>query len=197
MLKVGITGSFGAGKSTVALMLSRLGAAVIDVDVIVHEILESDQSIQRSISKAFGSGVMNVKGVDGKALGKIVFDDPDALEVLHGIIHPAIAREIGRRLKTFQQQGVGVVIIDAAILIEAGWLSLVDKLIVVKAKKDVQIRRVMARTGLTRADVQKRLSQQMPLKEKCKYADFLVGNSGPKSDTDIQVRKIWEKVSQK
>jgi dephospho-CoA kinase len=196
MLKVGITGSFGVGKSTVASMLSRCGASVIDVDGIVHELFESDRRVKQAVEKVFGSGVMTAKGVDRKALGKIVFDDPDALKVLQSITHPAVSREIKRRLKTFQQQGVGVVIIDAAILIEAGWVSLVDKVVVVKAKKDVQIRRVMARTGLTRADVQKRLRQQMPFKEKCKYADFLVDNSGPKSDTDIQIRKIWKKVSQ-
>lgn len=196
MLKVGITGSFGAGKSTVASMFVRRGAWLIDADAIVHELFEHDQRIRKALGKVFGSGVVGVKGIDRKALGKIVFNDPDALRMLESIVHPSVTKEIKRRLKMFQSKGVSVVIIDAAILIEAGWSKLVDAVLVVKAKKEVQIRRVMARTGLTEMDVKKRLRQQMTFKKKCKHADFVVNNSHLKSDTDIQVRKIWKKVSQ-
>lgn len=197
MLKVGITGNFGAGKSTVAAMFAKRGVVVIDADAIAHELLKNDLRVQKAVTKAFGSGVLEGKGIDRKALGQVVFKDRDALRLLESIIHPPLTREIRRRLKDIQKMGVRVAGVDAAILIEAGWVGLVDKLIVVKTKKEEQIRRVMARTGLDRTDVQKRLRQQMPVIEKCKYADFLVDNSGPKSDTDIKVERIWKNLFQK
>jgi dephospho-CoA kinase len=193
MFKIGITGSFGSGKSTVAAMFARRGAEVIDADRIAHALLDGDRAVIRRIGRMFGPAVITPHGVDRAALGKIVFSNRDALVCLEAMVHPAIEREMRRRVRVSTAR---IVIIDAAILIESGWDKFVDGIIVVRTLLTEQVPRVIRRTGLERADVLRRLRQQMPLKKKLKYADFVVENSGRKSDTDKQVHLIWKKINQ-
>ena len=194
MFVLGVTGSFGAGKSTVTSMLLRQGAVVIDADAIVHELLLANRKIHRDLCALFGPQVMGESGVDRARLGKIVFDDKLALQQLERVIHPALERELRRRMK---KTGSGVVVLDAALLIETGWFRLADAVVVVRTRLDEQLARAGRRTGLSRQDVLKRLRRQMPLREKLKYADFVIDNSGSRSGTYKQVKEMLKRIPHK
>jgi dephospho-CoA kinase len=190
MIKIGVTGGFGSGKSTIARMFKRCGAKVINADALVHKLLKGDIGCQRSIRKVFGKGVMAPRGIDRSKLAAIVFADPKALRKLEAIVHPLVWRETGKALTGFR--GAKAVVIDAPLLIEAGWHGQVDVLVVVSAKPAQQVRRIGTRTGLSRPEVQRRIRRQMPLKDKIKHADFVVDNSGTRAGSYRQVQKIWE-----
>jgi dephospho-CoA kinase len=188
MLKIGITGSFGAGKTAVAGMFAAgLGhARVIDADALAHEILRHDAACVRAVVKSFGPDIVSGAGIDRAKLGKVVFNDPSALRKLEGIIHPRLRRKIIEEMKKAR----GVFILDAAILIEAGWHKMVDVLVVVKARREVQLARAMARTGLSGRDVLKRIRRQMPFSEKRQYADFVIDNSAGAAVTRKHVEGV-------
>ncbi len=187
MLKIGLTGSFGAGKSSVAAMFAARGAYVIDADDIVHALYSKDKACQRDIVRSFGTGVFGRSGIDRGRLARIVFDDQDALRRLEAIVHPRVRREIAARLKKTRRR---MVVLDAALLCEAGWHALVDRVIVIRTRRDIQIKRAMARTGFSRADVLKRICRQMPLREKMKYAAYTIDNSGSAAATERHVERI-------
>jgi dephospho-CoA kinase len=193
MLKVGITGNLGVGKTTVAAMFKAHGVKVIDADELAHTLMKQDRACQQAIRKSFGDHLIGKQGVDRATLGKIVFNDPKALKILEGILHPRIRKMITDQIK---RSASPMVVVDAAILIEAGWDDLVDRIIVVKAKRDVQIRRAMARTGLSRSDVLKRIHRQMPLKEKIKFAAYVIDNSGTPAITKKHVERIFRSLKQ-
>lgn len=191
---LGVTGSFGAGKSTVAAMLARLGAVIIDADAIVHELLLADRKIQRDLCALFGPQIIGESGVNRARLGKIVFDDKLALQKLERVVHPALGRELRCRIRKINS---GVVVLDAALLIETGWFRLADAVIVVRSRLNEQVARAQRRTGLARQDVLKRLRRQMSLREKLKYADFVIDNSGSRSETYRQVKKMLKRIPHK
>ncbi|MBF0486306.1 MAG: dephospho-CoA kinase [Candidatus Omnitrophica bacterium] len=192
MLKVGITGSFGSGKSTVAGMFKRCGAKVVDADAIVHRLLKNDSRCLQKIREAFGQEFVTKKGADRLKLARLVFADSRKLKKLEKILHP-LAWDAAQ--KAFQFLGEkSIVVIDAPLLIESGWHNKVDKVIVVKARIDQQVLRIKKRMGLGRNDVLKRIRRQMPLNKKLSYADFVVDNQGPKTDTYRQVKEIFRKI---
>ncbi|MBF0331659.1 MAG: dephospho-CoA kinase [Candidatus Omnitrophica bacterium] len=193
MLKIGITGNFGVGKTTVAAMFKAHGVKVIDADELAHALMKQDRVCQQAIRKSFGDHLIGKQGVDRATLAKIVFNDPKALKTLEGILHPHIRKMITDQIKRSASR---IVAVDAAILIEAGWDKLVDRIIVVKAKRDVQIKRAMARTGLSRSDVLKRIHRQMPLKEKIKFAAYVIDNSGTPASTKKHVERIFRSLKQ-
>jgi dephospho-CoA kinase len=194
MLKVGLTGSFGSGKTSVAAMFKARGARVIDADVLVHAMFKKDLVCRRLIARAFGADIAGAKGVDRAALGKRVFNDPQALRTLETIVHPRLGRMIVENIKN---AGRGIVVLDAAILIEAGWHKFMDVVIVVKARRDIQLKRVMARTGLSKVDVLKRIRRQMPLGKKMKYAAYVIDNSGSAATTEKHVERIFRSLTLK
>jgi dephospho-CoA kinase len=194
MLKVGLTGSFGSGKTLVAAMFKARGARVIDADALVHLMFRKDTGCRRAIARAFGADIVGAKGVDRVKLGERVFNDPKALKTLETIVHPRLGRMIVEDIKS---AGRRMVVLDAAILIEAGWHKLMDVVIVVKARRDVQLKRVMARTGLSKADVLKRIRRQMPLGKKMKYAAYVIDNSGSAAITEKHVERIFRSLTLK
>ncbi len=193
MIKIGITGSFGSGKTAVAAMFKARGARVIDADALVHALLRKDPDCRRAIARAFGADMVGARGVDRVKLGKLVFKDLKALKTLETIVHPRLGRMIVENIKN---AGRRIVVLDAAILIEAGWHKFMDIVIVVKARRDVQLKRVMARTGLSKADVLKRIRRQMPLGEKMKYAAHVIDNSGSAAITEKHVERIFRSLTQ-
>ena len=191
MLKIGLTGSFGSGKTTVAAMFKARGVKVIDADACVHTILKKNAVCQRAVIRAFGRDVAGKADIDRAKLGRVVFDDPKALTTLEAIVHPHLKRMIIDNIKCVKR---GMVVVDAAILIEAGWHKFMDMVIVVKARRDVQLKRVMARTGLAKADVLKRIRRQMPLGKKIKYAAYVIDNSGSAAATEKHVARIFRSL---
>ena len=196
MLKVGLTGSFGSGKTTVAAMFKARGARVIDADALVHRMFRKDPACRRAIARVFGPELVAGGDVDRVKLGKKVFHDPRALKALEAIVHPRLRRMIVEDIKSAGRRRARMVVLDAAMLIEAGWHGLMDAVVVVRTRRDIQVRRVMARTGLSNADVLRRIRRQMPLGEKMKYAAHVIDNSGPAAATEKHVERIFRSLTQ-
>lgn len=192
MLKVGLTGGYASGKSFVASELERHGCHVIYADRLGHAVLEPYGEAYRPTVEAFGTGILGSDGtINRKKLGAVVFHSPELLERLSGFVHPAVFRLEAKMLAEFEQADPGgIAVIEAAILIETGRYKVFDRLILTACSEEIQIARGMHRDGLTREQVLARLSKQMPLAEKRRFADYVVDTGGPKTETIKQVSKI-------
>ena len=193
-LVLGITGSFGSGKSTVArLLAARKGATIIDADAICHKLIKPGSKVYFKIIKAFGSGILcRGKKISRRSLAKEAFCNETRLSVLNKIIHPDAVKIIKQKISAAKR---GLVIVDAPLLIEAGLRQSVDNLIVVNIRKYSQLKRLLARKNMPKSQILKRISLQMPLKEKVRLADFVIDNNGSLKETKNQValirRKLW------
>lgn len=193
---VGLTGGICSGKSTVAAMFARLGAAVIDADRVAHELQEPGQPLYEAIVSAFGREVVGEDGrIDRRKLGAMVFADPKARARLEDILHPAIVEECERRIQEAGTSGAAVCLLDAALLIESGRQARFDMVILVEASEAVQIDRLMARMGLSRDEALQRIRLQMPREEKRRHASLVIENGGPLEETERQVKAAWERLS--
>ncbi|HAP67115.1 MAG TPA: dephospho-CoA kinase [Nitrospinae bacterium] len=197
MLLVGLTGGIAAGKSLVSEILRGLGAYIIDADKIARQVVEPEKPAWFEIVKFFGRDIINKdKTINRKRLGEIIFNDPVKKRKLEEIVHPKVIEEENRLVKEYGRKNPnGIVIIDAALLIEAGSHKRVDKLIVVYADKETQFKRLSERDGLSRADAEKRTASQLPLDKKVKMADFVIDNSKGIEETRRQTIDIFNKLS--
>jgi dephospho-CoA kinase len=191
---VGLTGGIGSGKSTVAAILADLGARVIDADRVGHDVYAPGTEGLRQVAEAFGPGVVAPDGtVDRRALGALVFADPAALARLNAIVHPLIAAEIARRIAAARADTADVpIVIEAAVLLEAGWRTLVDRLWVVTTTRENAITRVMAARGLARAEVERRLDAQLADAERRRAADVVIENDGSPAELRARVEGAWD-----
>ncbi|MFC1658241.1 dephospho-CoA kinase [Candidatus Omnitrophota bacterium] len=188
---VGITGSFGAGKTTVAGMFRRKGAALVDADRIAHKLIQPHTAVYRRILACFPTGILSGKYISRRRLAETVFSDKKKLKKLNRIIHPAIIGIIKKRIKSFS--GRKIIVVDAALLIESGLSVGLDKLIVVKCKPHVRMQR-LKKKGLSPDMIKARLDVQLPQKQKIKFADFVIDNSASRQCTLKQVIGIWNKI---
>jgi len=192
-LILGLTGSFGSGKSTVAKLLGVLGAQIIDADKIAHLVYKPQAAAYKKIVDCFGASILRRdKSIDRKKLSVIVFKKESSLKKLNAIVHPQVIRIIQNKLGAAKRN---VVVLDAPLLIEVGLTSLVDKLIVVKISRKLQMERVLKRTGLARERILRIIKAQMSLADKVRFADFVIDNSGTIAETKKQVKQMWEKFS--
>lgn len=185
---LGITGSFGSGKSTVARIFASYGAKVIDADKLAHSLIKPQGKIYKRIVKTFGKSILKQNmTIDRQKLATIVFDNKNLLKRLNKIIHPETIRIIKKNIKSLKSE---VIVLDVPLLIEAGLKKIVDKLIVVKTTQDKQIQRIQNRTSLSTQDILKRIKSQIPLRLKRHLADFVIDNSGTIKETKKQTEKI-------
>jgi dephospho-CoA kinase len=191
-LLVGLTGGIATGKSTVSGMLRDLGCVIIDADLLARDVVAPGQPALRAIVEAFGPGVLQAEGtLDRKRLGAIVFADPDRRRQLEDITHPAIRTLFDARLQALRAQGfAGVVVFDAAVMIESGNYKNMDRLVVVVTDPDTERARLMARDGISREEADRKIASQMPLSEKANLADDVIENSGDLAATAAQVRRL-------
>lgn len=193
---IGLTGGIATGKSLVAGELNRCGAAVIDADRIAREVVEPGEPAYNDIVKEFGASVLKPDAtLDRKALANIVFRDRAALDKLNNITHPKIRERIREEAARLSADGNAIVVLDIALLIEMGVRYEVEKIIVVYCEAAQQVERLMKRDGLTREEAIKRLSCQMDIKEKLKYADYVIDNSGPMDKTIEQARALYGELA--
>lgn len=196
MLRVGLTGGIGSGKSTVGRMLAALGCHVIDSDLITRTLFLPGDPVNLAVAAAFGPRVTAPDGsIDRKVLGEIVFKDPAARATLNGLVHPAIKQRQAEFLADAASKdpdGIGVV--EAALIIEAGNHKNYDRMIVVTCPPDVQRARLRGRTGLSDEEIAARIASQMPMEEKAKYAHFVIDNSGGIESTEAQVLRLWQQL---
>ena len=192
-LLVGLTGSIATGKSTVSGMFAHLGARVIDADLLAREVVMPGQAAHARIVEEFGRKVVHEDGsLDRKALGAVVFADAAKRKRLEEITHPAIGLRQQRILSVLDEEAFeGVVIWDAALLFEGGGVAKMDRVVVVYADPETERRRLMERDGLNDADARARIGSQMPIAEKAKLADHVIDNSGPREETERQVRVVY------
>ena len=192
-MKIGLTGGIACGKSTVAAMLARRGAAVIDIDRIAREVVEPGRPALAAIAEKFGQAVLQPDGtLDRKKLGAIVFADPAKRKELERITHPAIRAEMKDRMRRFEEEDPDrLIVADVPLLFESGLESYFDKIMVVYVPRDEQKRRLMARDSLTEEEAEQRLKAQMDIEEKKRRADIVIDNSGPLDETERQLDRIW------
>lgn len=189
---VGLTGSFGGGKTTVAKMFKRYGATVIDADAIIRKLLGPKGKCVKRVAKVFGHGILKSNQINRNVLAKIVFQDPRELKVLTDILYPIGLKEIKRQID--RQRKAKLIVLDVPLLFESGWDKLTDVNIVVKSNLTIQIQRIQRKRKFSRADILRRLKYQMPLKEKLQRADIIIDNRGSLSQTDAQVKAIVHKL---
>jgi dephospho-CoA kinase len=191
-LLVGLTGGIATGKSTVAAMFRDLGCPVVDADVLAREVVEPGEPALADIVREFGTGVLAPGGrLDRKALAAVVFADAGRRRRLEAITHPRIRERLASRLAALAGAGFGgVVIFDAAVIVESGAYRQMDRLVVVIADEATQLARLRARDGLGEEEARRRIASQMPLAEKAKLADHVIDNSGDRAATEARTREV-------
>ncbi|MBS1127817.1 MAG: dephospho-CoA kinase [Nitrospirae bacterium] len=196
MLIVGLTGGIASGKSLVTRVLRDLGAHIIDADKIVHDLLAPGQDACREVVGHFGKGIQLPDGsIDRRKLGDIIFNHPEERAWLNQCIHPRVFEAYNHQVRHLsERQPDAIVIMDAALLIETGYHKHMDRLIVVYADQKAQMKRLMERDRFTLEQAMARISSQMPLDEKRKYADFVIENTGTREATEQQTREIFAKL---
>ena len=193
MIVIGLTGGIGTGKSEVARILAMLGAVVIDADQLGHQAYTPHTEIWDEVVKVFGEGILQSSGeIDRKQLGTIVFADPEQLARLNGIMHPRMARMVSQQIEKLREEGATAVVVEAAVLFEAGWDSLVDEVWTTESPLDNVVDRLMARNGLDRAEVVKRIKSQMSSEERSSRSQVVVDNSKDVDTLVNTVRSLWD-----
>ena len=194
MLVIGLTGSIGTGKSEAARYLAQLGAEVIDADQVGHEAYTPQSEAWHNVVGAFGKEILDSNGeIDRKKLGAIVFSNPDQLSRLNQIMHPLMARMVAEKIEDLRGQGVEVAVVEAALLFEAGWDSLVEEVWVTDSSEDLVIQRLSERSGLTQEEARKRISSQMDRFERLSRADLVIDNSGDIAAMESTIDEMWER----
>jgi dephospho-CoA kinase len=187
MIVLGLTGSIGMGKSTVAEMFAAEGVPVFDADAAVHRLQGPEGALVAEIEARF-PGTTGPQGVNRSALAERVLGEREALQNLEGLIHPAVAREREAFLK--RHRDAPLVVLDIPLLLEKGGHAKVDRIAVVSAPPEVQRARVLARPGMTPDKFERILALQIPDAEKRARADFVIPTGGPLEDTRASVRRI-------
>jgi dephospho-CoA kinase len=192
----GLTGGAGSGKSTVAAMFAELGARVIDADRVAHEVIRSPQAAYHEIVREFGFEILDSEGeIDRKRYAAIVFANPEKLKILNAIVHPRVIERIEHLAEGFLlADPEAVVIVDAALLYEAGYADRFNKIIVAWSRPEQQIERLMARMRLTREQAELRIAAQMPAEEKRRRADYLIDCSDTVEETRKQVETLYAEL---
>lgn len=196
MLTVGLTGGIAVGKSTVMRTLAELGAVCFDADAIARSVVEPGRPALAAVVRAFGPSVLADDGtLDRAALGEIVFANPERRRELEAILHPPIIAEQDRLIDEVRATSPGaIVIVDAALMIESGGYRRFDELVVVHCAPEIQRERLMARSGLTAEEADRRISAQMPQHEKLKYATIAIDTGGTLDDTRQRTEAAWREL---
>jgi len=196
MMIIGVTGSIGTGKTTVAEMFRRMGGVVIDADEISHRLIYPGRPAWKKIVSTFGRAILRRDYfIDRKVLAQKVFSDSRKLKKLSGIIHPLVYKAIREKVARIRRADPSaLVVLDVPLLLETGGRKHVDRLVVVTAPRNVQLKRACDKFDITRSDALRRIKAQMPLKEKVKVADFVIDNGGSLISTERQARAIWKKL---
>jgi len=190
---IGLTGGIASGKSTVSAILVENGAALLDADLLGHRTYQPGGPAYAVVVERFGRDILSDdRTIDRRALGAKVFGDADALKRLTDVVWPAIKSLATDELRTLERAGVEVVVLEAAVLIEAEWQDLADEVWVVTVPRRVAKQRLMERNGLSAVAADQRIDSQLTDAERRKYADRLIDNSGSVDDARAQVEKEWE-----
>ena len=195
MLVIGLTGSFGTGKTTVCEILTELGATIIDADKLGHELLQTSSNVRDELIAAFGENIVKPdKEIDRRKLGEIALKNDIAQARFNKIMHPRMYRMVQEKIERHRKRGDRVVVLEAALLLEAGWAQLVDQIWVTVAPETVIIQRLKRQRGLGEEQIRARLGIQMPSGEKIKHADVVIDTSPSVDDLRVELTRLWQKL---
>ena len=196
MFLVGLTGGIGAGKSSVARMLERRGAVVVDADVLARQALLPGTPGYTKVTELFGPEVIAADGeIDRQALARRVFSDHEARVALESITHPEVFRLLSETLEDYRDTD-RIVVFDAPLIVEAGFAGACDAIVVVSASEELQVARVVRDRGMSEDAARARLQAQAPVSEKERVADFVIRNDGTMEDLDHAVEAVWQKLTE-
>ncbi len=188
MKVIGLTGGIGSGKSTAAKFLAELGAVIVDLDGLGHEALKQKEARGKLVSE-FGEGILAAGGdIDRVKLGRLVFNNPEALARLNRIVHPFIDAMVKEKVADYRRQGATVVVLEAAAILEAGRARQVDEMWVTVAPEEAVLKRLAERTGYSEEESKARISSQMSGQERIRQADVVI-------DTDCTLDELRDKVA--
>jgi dephospho-CoA kinase len=190
----GLIGGIGSGKSQVAAAFAEQGAAIIAGDALAHEALRQPE-LRRRIVERWGRGLLNEQGeIERRRLAAIVFARPEARKELEALVHPWIQRRIREEVARAQTDpGVPLIVLDAAIMLEAGWSGVCDRLVFIEAPRALRLKRLAAQRGWTADEVELREKAQLPLTEKAAQADHVIENSATLDHLSHQVKHLLER----
>lgn len=192
MKVIGLTGGIGSGKSTVSEFLVELGAVVIDADRVGHEAFKPDTEVWREVVAAFGRQILTPDGdINRKKLGEIVFRNPESLLKLNQIMHPRMYERVKAQLGEYRRQGVAVVVLEAPLLIEAGWTSLVDEVWVTVASEATVLNRLQEQKGLSRQESLARIHSQLSSAERVRRANVVIDTDCNLDELRARVGELW------
>jgi dephospho-CoA kinase len=196
MLKVGLTGGIGVGKSYVCKIFTELGCYVFDADQVARDVVNPGKLGYEKVVAEFGQEILASDGtIDRARLGQIVFNDKAKREKLNELLHPIIIEEQNKlMIEVLAKDPQAIVIMDAALMIESGSYKRFDKLIVVFCDQETQIERVMKRNNFSHDQAQARINTQMSTEEKRRYADIEIDTSGGYEKTDKRVQEVYEEL---
>jgi dephospho-CoA kinase len=196
VVTAGLTGGIATGKSTVADFFARIGAVIVDADVIARKVVGKNAPAWHEIVRYFGPQVLLPNGeVDRVRLADIIFGDRRHRARLNRIVHPHVLDEIERRLRHLKTSGgCDLAIVDVPLLIEAGMAEKIGPVILVYAPEKVQMQRLMERDGLSHAQARSRLRAQMPIETKKKWADYIIDNSRSRAHTRRQTHAVYRRL---
>ncbi|MEI5009698.1 dephospho-CoA kinase [Streptomyces sp. PmtA] len=196
MLKVGLTGGIGAGKSEVSRLLASYGAVLIDADKIAREVVEPGTPGLAAVVEAFGPDVLTPEGtLDRPRLGAIVFSDAERLARLNAIVHPLVG---ARSAELEAAAGPDAVVVhDVPLLTENGLAPLYDLVVVVDAAPETQLDRLVRQRGMTESEARARMATQATREQRRAIADVLIDNDGPREALEPQVRKVWAELRER
>ncbi len=197
MRSIGLTGGIASGKSTVVQQLQELGAATIDADLLGHQTYEPGTETFRQVVEAFGEDLVAEDGtIDRSKLGPKVFGHPDGMKRLTDIVWPGIRALAEAELAQLRSAGTAVAVLEAAVMIEAGWQDLVDEVWVVAVSRDTARERLMARNNLSAEEADKRIDSQISNDERLKHADVLISNDCSMDAARSRVDRAWSGLDQ-
>jgi dephospho-CoA kinase len=193
MLSVGLTGSIAVGKSYVSSILRDLGCHVLDADTIARDVVAPGTEGLSAVVQCFGKEVLSEDGtLDRLRLGALVFEHPEKLTQLNSLLHPLIFAAQDQLLRELESKyPKGITVVDAALMIESGGFARFSKIIVVHCDPEIQLERLMARSGLSRVEASKRIATQMPQEEKKRFADYLIDTSNGFEETHLQTERVF------
>ncbi|MEV6207810.1 dephospho-CoA kinase [Kitasatospora sp. NPDC051914] len=193
MLRIGLTGGIGAGKSEVSRQLAALGAVIVDSDLIAREVVAPGTDGLRAVAAEFGPGVLQADGsLDRPALGRLVFGAPDRLAALNAIVHPLVR---ARSAELEAAAGPGdIVVHDVPLLAENGLAPLYEKVVVVDVPDDVRLERLVRLRGMAEDEAKARMAAQATREERLAVADIVIDNSGSLDALTTRVHEVWEQL---
>jgi len=198
VLLVALTGGIACGKSVIGRLLLEKGCFVHSADTAAREVMSPGTDVWRTVADHFGSGILREDGtIDRAKLGAIIFSDDKERAFLNGLVHPRIFERIKEMVARLEKEGRHTIFVsEAALVVEAGFARFYDKIVVAHCDRDIQVRRLMERDGIGRAEALKKIGSQLGQEEKLKHADYTIETSGTLAETIEQTERVYAMLVQ-